>query len=98
MRALSIKVVSGTIMGMPGNSLKESITPSGEFKAVISQRDDGMIEVTTYKWTHEFAPDYGEVCDPFWEKLNGPSFVDTLETGFAVATEQLRNCSGEPLY
>ena len=35
-----------------GDILKEIKSPSGEYKATIKKRPDGILEVNTYRWTH----------------------------------------------
>ena len=61
------------------------------FKAMIHRRDDGLLQITVWKWTHEVVPGYGEVCEPFWENItDGLSVTDTVESARDIAREELR--------
>jgi hypothetical protein len=77
------------------NILKEILSADSLYKAIICQREDGIIDVVTMKWAHEFVPGHGEVCDPFWERVGGPSLTDTLENAEKIAKEEMRNWSGQ---
>jgi len=60
----------------------------------IQARGDELLNVTTYKWTHEVIPGYGEVCDPFWESVSGPSITDNLETAIKLVKEEFQRLTG----
>ena len=74
--------------------LKEILSADSLYKAIICQREDGIVEVVTMKWTREFVPGHGEVCDPFWDCVAGPSLTDNFENAEKIAKEELRNWSG----
>ncbi len=74
--------------------LKEILSADSLYKAIICQREDGNIDVTTLKCTHEFVPGHGEVCDPYWDQVCGPSITDTLENAEKIAKEEVRSWSG----
>jgi hypothetical protein len=61
----------------------------------IESRGDETLSVTTYKWTHEIVPGYGEVCDPFWEPISGPSITDNIETSKKLAEEEFQRLTGQ---
>lgn len=75
-------------------TIEELYSADNWYKVEISRRDDGVLEVVTSKWTHEIVPGYGEVCPPFWEKVWGPSYTDTLVTARKLAIEELQRLSG----
>jgi len=77
--------------------IKEILSTDSLFKSVISQREDGVLDVVTLKWTHEYVPGHGEVCESFWERVAGPSLTDTLESAENIAKEELRSWSGQPI-
>ena len=64
----------------------------------IQKGDDNILRVMTYTWTHEFVPGHGEVCDPFWELISGPSFTDNVESAKKIAEEEFKRLSGETTY
>jgi len=64
----------------------------------IGTGNDGNFRVTTHQWTHEIVPGYGEVCDPFWEPIYGPSITDTLETAESIAMEEFKRLTGEKAF
>lgn len=75
--------------------LKEVLSADSEYKAEIRRRADGLLEVEIYRWTHEYVPDYDEVCGPFWEPISGPSLTDEFETAQQIAAGELKIYSRE---
>jgi hypothetical protein len=67
---------------------------NNSYRVSITEETDGNLRVTTSKWTHEIVPGYGEVCDPFWEDISGPSITDTLETAKTIAEDEFRRLTG----
>ena len=62
-----------------------------DFKAMIHSREDGLLQITVWKWTHEVVPSYGEVCEPFLENItDGLSVTDTVDSARDLAREALR--------
>lgn len=64
------------------------------FRVSITEGIGGNLRVTTWKWTHEIVPGYGEVCDPFWEDISGPSITDAIETATTIAEDEFRRLTG----
>ena len=75
---------------------EEIFSTSRNFKATIERLDSGNHEVTVYKFTHEIVPGYGEVCEPFWEKVSPMRILaGTISEAKSVAIEELASISGE---
>lgn len=76
-------------------TIEELFSTDNWYKAQIRRRDDGLLEVITFKWTYEVVPDCGEVCPPFWARVaGGPSLTDSLSTTRTLAEEELKRLSG----
>jgi hypothetical protein len=71
---------------------------NNQYKVSISTGMDGNLRVSTSKWTHEIVPGVGEVCDPYWEVVSGPSITDTLEAAIAIARDEFRRLTGVEAY
>ena len=75
--------------------IEELYSDDNWYKAEIQSRDDDVLEVVIFKWTHEIVPDYGEVCPPFWARVaGGPSITHSLSTARALGVEELSRLSG----
>jgi len=71
---------------------------NNRFMVSISTGSDGNLRVTTYKWTHEIVPGYGEVCDPFWEQVCRSSITDTLEKAITIAEDEFKRLTGNKAF
>ncbi len=75
--------------------IEELYSADNWYKAEIRDRDDDVLEVVIFKWTHEIVPDYGEVCPPFWERVaGGPMFTNSPSTARSLGVEELKRLSG----
>jgi hypothetical protein len=76
--------------------IREIMSPSGKYKAMIKLRDDKTYEIEFYKLTQEIVEPYGSVCGSFWETMHKPkTLVDTLPNAEKIAIEELAVASGE---
>ena len=66
---------------------KTIVSEYGRFKADIERRPGGSLQVTIYKWTEEWVPDYGKVGE-FWAPLPKRfTITDTIENAERLASE-----------
>jgi hypothetical protein len=76
--------------------VKEILSPSSSYKAIIFCNDEGIYQVEVHKFTHEIVEGFGEVCDPFWERVSYmKTFAGTLKEAQKLAVENLITYSGE---
>jgi len=71
--------------------LEEVMSRKGDWKAEISQRDDGTYRVVLLHWMEEDVTDFGTIAS-FWSEVRtGASISDSIERARAVARELLRS-------
>ena len=76
--------------------VEEIFSTNRSYKATIVRLEDGNHEVTVYKFTEEIVPEYGDVCEPFWERVSlMRMLVGTISEARLVAIEELSSISGE---
>jgi hypothetical protein len=64
---------------------------SGQYRAEIVCRRDGLFQVHLERWTEEIVPDHGKVAE-FWEEVRtAVSITDELSRAIEIAAELLRN-------
>jgi len=71
---------------------KELHSPSANYKAAITQQQDGLLEVWIYKRSSELGNENREVA---WDKFTGPWFASTKINIERIAIEELRRASKE---
>jgi hypothetical protein len=64
---------------------------SGQYRAEIVRRRDGLFQVHLQRWTEEMVPDHGKVAECWEEVRTAVSITDELPRAIEIAAELLRN-------
>jgi hypothetical protein len=64
---------------------------SGQYRAEIVCRPDGLFQVHLQRWTEEVVPDHGKVAEFWAEVRTAVSITDELSRAIEIATELLRD-------
>lgn len=71
--------------------IKEILSPSGQYKAQIIKREDGLFTTEVCMWQEDRGFEY-------WSPIKrGLTLVDTEKNAIKIAIEQLREHSGESI-
>lgn len=71
--------------------IKEILSPSGNYKAQVIKRPDGLFSTEVCMWEEDCGYE-------FWGPIkSGLTLVDTEQNAIKIAIEQLREHSGETI-
>lgn len=76
--------------------MREILTPSMNYKAVLDEKNNGVVAVTYHRWWPEVTDEDGDVWEAYWSQVEGPSFIayDFVEE---TVKKELKRLSGEEI-